>query len=88
MQIRSEAHSAFGRAVRAAREERGLSQEALAFECELDRSYIGGIERGERNPSLTNILRIATALAIAPSALLERAEAITPQKPDARAARH
>ncbi len=41
---------------------RGLSQEDLALRCELDRSYIGGVERGERNVSLVNIHRIAAAL--------------------------
>jgi transcriptional regulator with XRE-family HTH domain len=41
-----------------------LSQEELADVCQLDRTYIGGVERGERNLSLVNIYRIATALAI------------------------
>ncbi|MDE3069985.1 MAG: helix-turn-helix transcriptional regulator [Acidobacteriota bacterium] len=74
--MRSEAHRAFGLAVRTLREERGLSQEALALECHLDRTYIGGIERGERNPSLTNILKIAAALGVRASALLARGEGI------------
>lgn len=76
MSIRSPTHAAFGQAIREARGQRALSQEALADRCGLDRTYIGGIERGERNPSLTNILRIADALQISPSALLARAEAI------------
>ena len=50
----------------------GISQEALAENCDLHRTYIGGIERGERNVSLENIVRIATALRITPSKLLER----------------
>jgi len=54
----------FGKHLRELRKERGLSQEAFADVCGLDRTYIGGIERGERNVSLTNILRIATALRI------------------------
>ena len=74
MPIRSPAHAAFGRAVRTLRAERGLSQEALAFACELDRTYISGIERGERNPSLTNILKIAQALSVRPAELFARAE--------------
>ncbi len=53
---------AFGHRVRELRVKKGLSQEALASACGLDRTYIGGIERGERNVSLVNIQRIATAL--------------------------
>ena len=55
---------AFGRRVRELRKEKGLSQEALALVCELDRTYIGGIERGERNVSLINIQKIAVALGV------------------------
>lgn len=54
--------AAFGKAVRAARLEIGLSQEALADEAGIDRSYMGGIERGEHNLALINIKKIATAL--------------------------
>lgn len=61
---------AFGDHLRAVRQEKGLSQEALALACELDRTYIGGIERGERNVSLINIHRIARALGIAPKELM------------------
>lgn len=44
------------------RKEMGLSQEELALLCELDRSYIGSVERGERNISLINIYKISKAL--------------------------
>jgi transcriptional regulator with XRE-family HTH domain len=54
----------FGDRVRELRKEKGLSQEALAFTCDLDRTYIGGVERGERNISLLNIQKIAEALGI------------------------
>ena len=60
----------FGERVRELRKEKGLSQEALALACDLDRTYIGGVERGERNVSLVNIHRLARALAIAPRDLL------------------
>lgn len=54
----------FGERVRNLRKQKGLSQEALALTCNLDRTYIGGVERGERNISLLNIHKIATALSI------------------------
>ena len=52
----------FGERVRAARKAKGLSQEGLAFESEIDRSYVGGVERGERNLSLKKMCRIARVL--------------------------
>lgn len=61
--------SSFGGAVRCARIKLWLSQEELADCCGLDRSYIGGIERGERNPSVTVISRIAGGLKISVSDL-------------------
>lgn len=76
MAIRSQAHAAFGRAVRDIRLERCLSQEALALRCDLDRTYVSGIERGVRNPSLTNILKIASALNVRPDALFARASVL------------
>lgn len=60
----------FGVRVRELRKQKGLSQEALALACELDRSYIGGVERGERNISLQNIEKIAEALCVSPRELL------------------
>lgn len=54
----------FGEQVRELRKGKGLSQEALALACELDRTYIGGVERGERNISLLNIYKIAGALGV------------------------
>lgn len=54
----------FGERVKKARTKAGLSQEQLAFKTGLDRTYISGIERGLRNPSLKNIAKIAKALGI------------------------
>lgn len=54
----------FGSSVRRQRNKCNLTQEDLAHLCELDRTYIGGIERGERNVSLLNIQKIAIALKI------------------------
>ena len=70
MEAAETSKKAFGNRLRELRHERGLSQEALAHICELDRTYIGGVERGERNISLLNILRIARALEITPSELM------------------
>ena len=61
---RDETKKSFGERVRELRKVKGLSQEALALACDLDRTYIGGIERGERNVSLINIQRIADALGV------------------------
>jgi transcriptional regulator with XRE-family HTH domain len=61
----------FGGNVRAVREARGWSQEALAHEAELHRTYIGSVERGERNVSLLNICAIANALDVPPETLLD-----------------
>ena len=63
-----------GKAVRLRRKLLELSQEALADCAELDRSHMGKIERGERNLSLLNIVRIAQALECKPSDLLIEAE--------------
>jgi len=65
---------AFGAAVRARREELDLSQEELGFRSELDRTYISGIERGVRNPTLRIIGRLAKALGTPASRLLAAAE--------------
>jgi len=52
----------FGRAVRHRRHKLGVSQEEFADMCGLDRTYIGGIERGERNVAIVNVEKIARAL--------------------------
>jgi transcriptional regulator with XRE-family HTH domain len=74
MRPRSPAHAAFGQAIRRLREERGISQEAFALKCGIDRSHYGGMERGERNPSLTTVYKIADTLGVRPSDIHARAE--------------
>ena len=54
----------FGKNVRKYRQQRKLTQEQLAFEAEIDLTYMGGIERGKRNPSLLVMARIADALGV------------------------
>lgn len=61
----------FGGNVRRLREALGMTQESVAEASGLDRSYVGGVERGERNPALSAILRLATALRVTPARLFE-----------------
>lgn len=64
---------ALGDAIRDRRNELGLSQETLAFEIGLDRSYLGGVERGEHNVAVVNLMKIARSLGLSGAALLELA---------------
>jgi transcriptional regulator with XRE-family HTH domain len=59
-----------GKNVRRLRQQKGLTQEELAFEAEIDLTYMGGIERGKRNPSLLVMARIAEALSVPLTKLL------------------
>jgi len=61
-----------GLSIRAIREKQGLSQESIALACGLDRSYFGGIERGEHNVAVINLEKIATALGISIKDLFKR----------------
>jgi transcriptional regulator with XRE-family HTH domain len=59
-----------GEAIRVLRAQKGLSQEALAVDADLDRSYVGGIERGEHNLTVMNLKKISDALNVKMAALL------------------
>jgi len=61
----------FGQRIRVLRKARGWSQEEFAHQVGLDRSYVGGVERGERNISLENICLIADALEVPAASLFE-----------------
>lgn len=61
----------FGERVRELRKAKGWSQEKFAHQCGLDRTYMGGVERGERNLALRNIERLAAALGISIERLMK-----------------
>jgi transcriptional regulator with XRE-family HTH domain len=67
----NDARALFGKRVRLLRLERGLSQGKLAELANLHRNYVGGVERGERNIALLNIIALAHALKVKPAKLLE-----------------
>ena len=60
-----------GKNVKRYREQKGISQEELAFQSELHRTYVSGVERGIRNPTVAIVGRLAEALGVKPSKLLE-----------------
>jgi transcriptional regulator with XRE-family HTH domain len=71
---KSQELDALGESIRELRHAAGVSQEELAFLCGLHRTYVGGIERGERNPTFRNLVRLAKALGVPPSELVARYE--------------
>ena len=77
---------ALGAAIRARRNRLGVSQETLAELAGLHRTYIGGIERGERNVAVLNLLRLARALRIRPSNLLRCLDSHSELYPSTRVA--
>lgn len=71
MDLMPESLLPLGRAIRSRREHLGLSQEKLAEQCGFDRTYISMLERGKRNPSLLNLLKLAKGLKTSVSKLTE-----------------
>ena len=67
----ADVHKRLARNMRRLRAERGMSQEALGFEAELHRTYISDVERGNRNPSIAAIEKIAKALGVSCGQLLD-----------------
>ena len=63
---------AIGRTVRRLRREQGVSQEQLALLAEIDRSYVGGIERGEHNLTVITLVRLAKVLSVSPADLMQQ----------------
>jgi len=72
----------FGQILRSLRQKRGLSQERLGFESGYHRTYISLLERGLKNPSLTTIFRLASALGVSPSEMVQLVEARVNQVPN------
>ena len=68
---------AFGRVLREQRLARGLSQEALALEAGVDRTFVSQLERGIRQPTLTTLWKLAGVLRIAPSELVRQMEQLS-----------
>jgi transcriptional regulator with XRE-family HTH domain len=62
----------FARNLRKARNSRGLSQEALAYEAGIDRTYVSALERGVYSATIVMVEKLATALGVEPGALLQR----------------
>jgi len=66
-----EIQAVVGRNVKRYRELKGVSQEELAFQSDLHRTYVSGVERGVRNPTVAIVARLAVALGVKPAKLLE-----------------
>jgi transcriptional regulator with XRE-family HTH domain len=67
--MKTDVNIAFGKRVAELRKDAGYSQETFAFKCNVDRTYIGTIERGEKSPTLNTIDKIAQAIGITKSEL-------------------
>lgn len=70
--MKNEQQAAFGKVIRELRKEKGLSQEAFADLAGIDRSYMGHIERGEKNITLSKIYQLSAALNVSVSEIFDR----------------
>ncbi len=77
---------AFGLVLRDLRRERGMSQETLALESQLDRTFISLLERGLRQPSLTSVFQLARSLDLSPEDLVGAVSKILSQSEEVREA--
>jgi transcriptional regulator with XRE-family HTH domain len=75
--LKTQPGAAFGRVLRTLRKERGLSQEELALEADLQRNYVSLIERGINQPTVTTIFKLALAPKVRPSEVIARVEVET-----------
>ena len=66
--------TAFGEELRALRHQQGFSQESLALECDLDRTFISLMERGKRQPTLSTLFKLAKVLNTVPSEIINKVE--------------
>ncbi|HEX2581773.1 MAG TPA: helix-turn-helix transcriptional regulator [Dongiaceae bacterium] len=73
-------HKLVGRNLRRIREEKKLSQDELAYRAGIDRTYLSGIERGLRNPTVTVLWQLSEPLGIWPTALLEKTAPVSRSK--------
>lgn len=75
---------AFGLVLRRLRKERGLSQEALGFEADLQRKHISALELGEKQPTITSVFKLAVALKIKPGKLVALVDSEIAERPESK----
>ena len=75
-EAKTEIAAAFGRALREARANVKMSQEALALESGIDRTFVSMLERGVRQPALSTVFALCAVLSMKPGALVDRAAAL------------
>lgn len=83
MEVRSSRHAAWGLALRELRTEAGYSQDRLALDAQVNRQFLGGIERGENNPSLATLFKLADVIGVSLTTIATRAEQLE-RDPDTR----